>query len=141
VAHTPFQVEVLTPDGSVFADAVEMLSTRTTVGEIGILANHAPLLAMLEPTELRLHVGEGDVLRFAQSEGYLQVGGNRAMLLVTEVHRPEELDAAALRERLAELEHELAAAEQDSERQRSALREQRRTQAFLRVAERAPATR
>jgi F-type H+-transporting ATPase subunit epsilon len=141
VAHTPFQVEILTPEGSVFDDKVEMVSTRTTVGEIGILANHTPLLAMLEPTELRLYVGEGEPLRFAQSEGYLQVGGNHAMLLVAEIHRPEELDAGALRERLSELDRELASAEPDSERHQLALGEQRRTQAFLRVAERTSGTR
>ena len=41
-----------------FTDEVEMVSTRTTVGSIGILANHAPLLAMLDPTELRLYKSE-----------------------------------------------------------------------------------
>ena len=49
VARTPFPVEVLTPEGQVFAGEVEMLSTRTEVGEIGVLANHTPLLAMLQP--------------------------------------------------------------------------------------------
>ena len=73
MAHTPFAVEVLTPEGEVFDDEVEMLSTRTTVGSIGILANHEPLLAMLDPTELRLYKSETDVVRFAQGEGYLQV--------------------------------------------------------------------
>ena len=55
MAHTPFPVEVLTPEGEVFNDEVEMLSTRTAVGSIGILANHQPLLALLDPTELRLY--------------------------------------------------------------------------------------
>ena len=44
-----FRVEVLTPEGEVFDDEVEMVSTRTTVGEIGMLANHPPLLGMLDP--------------------------------------------------------------------------------------------
>ena len=73
VARTKFPVEVLTPDGEVFADEVEMVSTRTAVGSIGVLANHAPLLAMLDPTELRLYKSESDMVRFAQAEGYLQV--------------------------------------------------------------------
>ena len=59
MARTPFPVEVLTPEGKVFEGEVEMLSTRTGEGSIGVLANHAPLLAILEPTELRLHK-EGD---------------------------------------------------------------------------------
>lgn len=135
MARTPFKVEVLTPEGEVFSDEVEMISTRTTVGEIGILANHAPLLGMLEPTELRVYVSEGEVLRFAQSEGYMQVAGNHAMLLVQDIQKPDELDTGVLRERLTEAERELEAAGDDTERRRVALRERKRWQAFLKVAE------
>ena len=134
-AHTKFKVEILTPEGEVFNDEVEMISTRTTVGEIGILANHAPVLGMLEPTELRVYVTESEVLRFAQSEGYMQVGGNHAMLLVQDIQKPDELDTGVLRERLSEAEHELEQAGDDTERRRVALREQKRWQAFLKVAE------
>ncbi len=133
--HTKFKVEILTPEGEVFNDEVEMVSTRTTVGEIGVLANHAPVLGMLEPTELRVYRSDDDVLRFAQSEGYMQIGGNHAMLLVQEIQTPEQLDAGLLRERLSEAERELEAAGEDSERRRNALRDQKRWQAFLRVAE------
>ena len=52
MAKATFQVEVLTPEGEVFNEQVEMLSTRTTVGSLGVLANHTPLLGMLEPTAL-----------------------------------------------------------------------------------------
>src|ERR1700743_2229189 len=135
MAHTKFQVEILTPEGEVFNDEVEMVSTRTTVGEIGILANHTPLLGMLEPTELRLYKSDDEILRFAQSEGYIQVGGNHAMLLVQEIQTPEQLDVGVLRARLSEAERELDAAGDDSERRRLALREQKRWQAFLKVAE------
>ena len=89
VARTPFPVEVLTPEGQVFEGEVEMLSTRTEVGEIGVLANHAPLLAMLAPAELRLHLSESDVKRFAQGEGYLQVHSNHALVLVEECVEPD----------------------------------------------------
>ena len=74
MAHAKFPVEVLTPEGEVFNGEVEMVSTRTTLGQIGILARHAPLLASLEPTELRLYRTETEIVRFAQAEGYLQVG-------------------------------------------------------------------
>ena len=66
-----------------------MVSTRTTVGSIGILANHAPLLAMLDPTELRLYKSESEIVRFAQAEGYLQVADNHALMLVEEAHDAE----------------------------------------------------
>ena len=133
--HTKFPVEVLTPEGEVFNEEVEMVSTRTTLGEIGILANHAPVLATLEPTELRLYRSDTEIVRFAQGEGYLQVGGNHAMLLVQDAVSPDQLDVAVLRERLAEAERELEASAEDSEDRRQALRNQRRWQAFLRIAE------
>jgi F-type H+-transporting ATPase subunit epsilon len=84
VAHVKFPVEVLTPEGVVFDGEIEMLSTVTTVGSIGILANHEPVLATLEPTELRLYRSENDIVRFNQSEGYLQFSRNRALVLVQE---------------------------------------------------------
>ena len=67
MARTKFKVEVLTPEGEFFADDVEMVSTKTTVGSIGILAGHEPVLAILEPTELRLYRSETETLRFAQA--------------------------------------------------------------------------
>ena len=84
MARTKFPVEVLTPEGEIFNEEIEMLSTRTAVGSIGILANHEPVLAMLEPTELRLYRSETDVVRFTQDEGYLQFAENRALLLLKE---------------------------------------------------------
>ncbi len=133
--HAKFKVEILTPDGEVFNDEVEMVSTRTMLGQIGILANHAPVLATLDPTELRLYRTESEIVRFAQAEGYLQVGGNHAMLLVEEAISPEALDPAQLRERLQEAERELDAAGDDTEKRRVAERDKRRAQAFLQIAE------
>src|SRR5215217_7191859 len=110
MARTPFQVEVLTPEGEAFNDEVEMVSTRTSVGSIGILANHQPLLGMLDPTELRLYKSESDVVRYAQGEGFLQVYGNHVLLLVDEIF------------------------EVDSEERRAAERDKRRYEAFLELA-------
>ena len=135
MAHTKFQVEVVTPEGEVFNEEVEMVSTRTTIGVIGILANHTPVLARLEPTELRLYRSESEIVRFAQSEGYLRVGGNHAMLLVEDAKAPEQLDVATLRERLAEAERELHDAGEDTERRRVASADQKRWRTFLEIAE------
>jgi F-type H+-transporting ATPase subunit epsilon len=133
--RSKFQVEVLTPDGEVFNDEVQMISTKTTVGSIGVLAHHAPLLAMLDPTELRLYRSDSDIVRYAQSEGYLQVAENRALLLIEEAHEPDALDAAELRDRLQQAERELDDAGEDSEKRRVAERNRRRWEAFLRIAE------
>jgi F-type H+-transporting ATPase subunit epsilon len=135
VARTKFPVEVLTPDGEVFAEEVEMISTRTAIGSIGVLAHHAPLLAMLDPAELRLYRSDSDVVRLVQAEGYMQIADNRALLLVEEAHEPGQLDLGDLRERLQHAEHELAEAGQDSERRRVAERNKRRWETFIQIAE------
>jgi F-type H+-transporting ATPase subunit epsilon len=135
VAHEKFRAEVLTPEGPVFDDEVEMVSTMTTVGSIGVLAHHAPVLAMLDPTELRLYKSESDVVRFAQAEGYMQIADNHALLLVEEAHAPEELDASQLRERLQQAERELESAEDDSEKRRMAQRDKQRWERFLEISE------
>ena len=135
MAHTKFGVEVLTPEGEAFNDEVEMISTRTVIGSIGILANHEPLLAMLDPTELRLYRSESEIVSFAQGEGYLQMIDNHALILVEEAVDPGTLNASELRERLQQAESEADAADEDSERRRVAERDRRRYEAFLRIAE------
>jgi F-type H+-transporting ATPase subunit epsilon len=136
MAHQKFRVEVLTPEGKVFDDEVELVSTRTTAGgSIGILAHHEPLLAMLEPAELRLYRSDSEVVRFAQAEGYMQVAENRALLLVQEAFEPEQLETGQLRDRLREAERELESSGEDSERRRVAERDKRRWEQFLRIAE------
>jgi F-type H+-transporting ATPase subunit epsilon len=136
VADGPtFEVEVLTPEGEVFEGEVHQVSTRTAVGEIGILANHAPLLAALQPTELRLHVSDSETRRYAQAHGWLQVFGNRARLLVEEAISPDDLDAAALKEQLADAEQRFAEAEEGSAARSRAEKDRARAEAFLAIAQ------
>jgi F-type H+-transporting ATPase subunit epsilon len=134
MARTPFKVEVLTPEGEVFSDEVEMVSTRTTVGSIGILANHEPLLGMLEPTELRLYRSESEIERFAQGEGYIQVGAEGVLVLVEEALAPDQLNSSDLQDRLRRAEEAAERAEEGSEEQRRAQRDRKRWEAFLRIA-------
>lgn len=131
--HT-LHAQVLTPEGEIFDGDVEQLSTRTKVGEIGILANHVPLLARLEPTELRLHMEGGDTQTWAQAEGWLQVFANRAMVLVTEAIPPDQLDTSELESRIKDAEQRLGEAEEDSAAHAQAERDKRRAEAFLEVA-------
>lgn len=135
MARTPFKVEVLTPEGEVFNDEVEMVSTRTTVGSIGVLANHQPLLGLLEPTELRLYKSDSDVERFAQGEGYLQVGPEGVLVLVEEAIAPDDLDRSDLEDRLRRAEEAADKADEDSEERRRALRDKKRWEAFLKISE------
>src|SRR3954466_12182862 len=133
MARNSFLVEVLTPEGKVFEDEVQMVSTRTTTGSIGVLANHAPLMAILEPTELRLYKSETDVVRFAQGEGYLQVVDNSALVLVEEAIAPDDIDRAAFETRLKEARDAAERADEGSEERARAEREVKRYEAFLRV--------
>jgi F-type H+-transporting ATPase subunit epsilon len=135
LARTKFPVEILSPEGEVWSGEVEMVSTRTTVGSIGLLANHEPVLAMLDPVELRLYESESDVKRFAQGEGYLQVAGNRALLLVEEAHPPEDLDSGDLQERVKRAESDMESCDEDSEAYRKAARDKRRWETFLAIAQ------
>jgi len=133
MARSKFRCEVLTPEGEVFNGEVEMVSTRTDTGSIGVLANHAPLMGILEPTELRLYKSESDVEKFAQGEGYLQVVDNHALVLVEEAIRPDQIDKGDIESRLHDAEQELEQAEKDSEEYRRHERSIKRYKAFLEV--------
>lgn len=127
-------VEVLTPEGEVFSGEVRQVSTRTAGGEVGILANHTPLLASLRPTELRLHVSDTETVRYAQAHGWLQVFGNRAKLLIEEAIAPEDLDPATLKEQLADAEQRLTESEQGSGARARAEKDRARAETFLAIA-------
>jgi F-type H+-transporting ATPase subunit epsilon len=134
-AEHMIDVEVLTPEGDVFEGEARMVSTRTEVGEIGILANHAPLLAALRPTELRLKVSDSETKRYAQAHGWLQIFGNRARLLVEEAIPPEDLDAGALKEQLSDAEQRLGESDAESAEFARAQKDKDRAEAFLSIAQ------
>jgi F-type H+-transporting ATPase subunit epsilon len=134
-ADHKLDVEVLTPEGEVFEGEVQQVSTRTEVGEIGILANHAPLLAALRPTELRLHVSDSETKRYAQAHGWLQMFGNRARLLVEEAIAPEDLDAGTLKDQLSDAERRCSENEKGTADYARAQKDRDRAEAFLAIAE------
>ena len=131
------EAQVLTPEGPVFKGELFMLSTRTSVGEVGVRARHAPMIARLVPCELRLHSDDsGEPERYAQGEGWMEIFANRARVLVAEVTKPEDLDVAELRSRLEEAEQRLQEAEEGSAAEETAEREKARCEAFIEIAER-----
>ena len=129
------EAEDLTPEGTVFSGELQMLSTRTTVGEVGILADHIPMVARLLPAELRLHVSDSEVERYAQGEGWLEVFANRARVLIAEAKSPDELDVSELKQRLADAEQSLSEAEDGSAAAEQAERERARCEAYIKIAE------
>ncbi|MGV1049641.1 MAG: ATP synthase F1 subunit epsilon [Solirubrobacterales bacterium] len=133
-AEHMIDVEILTPEGEVFHGEARQVSTRTEVGEIGILANHTPLLAALRPTELRLKVSDTETQSYAQAHGWLQVYGNRARLLLEEAIAPEDLDAGVLKEQLADAEQRLSERDEESAEYARAKKDRDRAEAFLSIA-------
>jgi F-type H+-transporting ATPase subunit epsilon len=129
------EAEVLTPEGEVFTGELQMLSTRTAVGEVGILAEHIPMVARLVPAELRLHKSDSDVETYAQGEGWLEVFANRARVLIAEALPPGDLDVSDLRRRLEDAEQRLDGAEEGSAAAEQAERERARAEAFIAIAE------
>ncbi len=88
---------------------------------------------MLDPTELRLYRSESDIVRFAQAEGYIQMAGNHALVLVEEAIPPDQLDRALIEERLARAREAAERAAEGSEEQARARRDISRAEAFLSV--------
>ncbi|HEV7918612.1 MAG TPA: F0F1 ATP synthase subunit epsilon [Solirubrobacterales bacterium] len=134
MAYSKFPVEVMTPEGAAFEGEVEMVSTRTTIGTLGIRANHEPIMTMLDPTELRLYRSESDIARYAQGEGYLQMADNHALLLVEECIPVDELDLEDLREKLGEAEARREECEAGSAAHERAERDVRRWSRYIEIA-------
>ncbi|HEX2467815.1 MAG TPA: ATP synthase F1 subunit epsilon [Solirubrobacterales bacterium] len=133
--HDKLEAQVLTPEGEVFSGELVQLSTRTTVGEVGILARHIPMIARLVPAELRLHKSDAEVETYAQGEGWLEVFANRARVLIAEAIPPDALDVSDLRQRLESAEARLQEAEEGSAAAEQAERERARAEAFIQIAE------
>lgn len=130
------EAQVLTPEGPVFDGELFQLSTRTSVGDVGVRARHAPMIARLVPCELRLHESDsGEPERYAQGEGWMEVFANRARVLVAEVKRPEDLDVSELKSRLEEATQRLSEAEEGSAAREAAERQKARCEAFIEIAE------
>jgi F-type H+-transporting ATPase subunit epsilon len=105
--HPLFPVSVVTPEGPAFEGEAEMLIVPGAAGEIGVLARHAPLVAMLNAGSTRVHVGDGEVKEFATGPGFFQVLDNRAIALVDDAVAAGEIDEVRARLQLEEAQAEL----------------------------------
>ena len=133
--ETTFTVEVLTPEGEVFNGEVIQLSTRTVTGELGVLANHVPVLAALTPNLLRLKISDSETQRYAQSHGTLQVFANHAQVLLEEAIPPEDLDTASLEEEKRVAEERLADDSLGDAARADAKRDLERAEVFLKISQ------
>jgi F-type H+-transporting ATPase subunit epsilon len=91
-----FDLSVVTPDGAVFEGEAQMVVVPGDAGEIGVLARHAPLVAMLRSGEIRIRA-EDEWRSFATGPGYFKVQKDRAIALVDQAVRAEDIDVADAR--------------------------------------------
>ena len=106
--HPLFSVSVVTPEGAAFEGDAEMVIVPGAAGEIGVLARHAPLVALLKAGSTRVHTGDGQVQEFATGPGFFQVLEDRAIALVDAAVTADDIDAAAAQRQLEEAQAELA---------------------------------
>ena len=95
-AARTFDLSLVTPEGAAYEGEAEMLIVPGVSGEIGVLARHAPLVAMLKAGEIRIKAG-GDWQAFAAGPGYFKVQQDRALVLVDDAVRAEEIDVEEAR--------------------------------------------
>jgi F-type H+-transporting ATPase subunit epsilon len=106
--HPLFSVSVVTPEGAAFEGEAEMLIVPGAAGEIGVLARHAPLVAMLKAGSTRVHLGDGEVREFATGPGFFQVLEDRAIALVDDAVGAGDVDDARAQQQLDDAQAELA---------------------------------
>ena len=109
--HPLFSVSVVTPEGAAFEGDAEMVIVPGAAGEIGVLARHAPLIALLKAGSTRVHTGDGQIQEFATGPGFFQVLEDRAIALVDAAVTADKIDAAAAQRQLEEAQAELARVE------------------------------
>ena len=105
-----FELSLVTPDGALYEGEVEMIIVPGAIGEIGVLARHAPLIATLRAGSTRVHPGDGaDVLEYATGPGFFQVLHDRAIALVDAAVAAADIDDVAAQAQLEAAQAELEA--------------------------------
>ena len=109
MAGKTFELSLVTPEGAAFEGEVEMLVVPGDAGEIGVLARHAPLVAMLKAGSTRIYRDRdsGEVVEFATGAGFFKVEQDRALALVEDAVDARQIDSARAQEQLEEAKAEL----------------------------------
>ena len=106
-----FSVSLVTPEGPAFDGEAEMLIVPGADGEIGVLARHAPLIAMLRAGSTRVHVGGSEVHEFATGPGFFKVEQDRAIALVDDAVGARDIDPERAQRQLEDARSQLEAVE------------------------------
>ena len=107
--HPTFSVSLVTPEGAAFEGEAEMIIVPGAAGEVGVLARHAPLTAMLNAgsTRIYLDMDTDDIRTFATGPGFFQVLEDRAIALVDDAVPARDIDKARAQRQLEEARAEL----------------------------------
>lgn len=85
--------KIVTPERVVYEDTIKKVTIPTTEGEITVLPEHAPLVTMLNPGELRVHKETGDTVDLAIAGGMLEIRPNSEVYVMADTaERAEEID-------------------------------------------------
>jgi F-type H+-transporting ATPase subunit epsilon len=128
------RLNIVTPEGELFAGEVDALLVPGAEGQLGILPRHAPLITVLDEGELVVRQGEEEYV-FAIHGGYMQVLPDRVIVLADVAERASEIDIGRAEEARLRAE-ELLAQEPPPEERAAALAALRRSLIRLRVARR-----
>ena len=98
MADKSFHVEVVSPDRELYSGSATFVIAQTTVGELGVLAGHEPLLGELVPSGFVAIVDENGTRKAAAVEGgFLSVTGERGTILADSAQWADDIDVAAQR--------------------------------------------
>lgn len=129
MSDTQLHVELVAADRVVWSGEATSVVARTTEGEVGILANHAPVMSLMVPGVVEVRSDGGDTIRAAVDSGFLSVAGNRVSILAEQAALADEIDASSAQKAL----DEARSGDMDDEH---AIAEVRRAEAWVRAAER-----
>lgn len=87
-----FRLTIITPEKTFFDDETSMVIVRTSEGDIGILANHASLVASLPSGPVKIKGEDGSFRIAALSSGIIKVGGNKVSIIANAIEWAEDID-------------------------------------------------
>lgn len=111
----PLQVEIISAEGKLYSGEADMVIAPAVQGEIGVAPQHAPLLTVMIPGELRVNETGGEVKEFFVGGGVLEVQPNAVTVLADHADRAGDLDEDAVRKAVAEAEEKLVNQNSDME--------------------------
>ena len=111
---TPFKLQIITPEKTVFDGETEQIIVRTTVGDVGILNGHEPYCAAISIGQMRILI-DGKFRRAATSGGIIKVSKEKTTILVQTCEWADEIDVERAEAAKATAEARISAANDDKD--------------------------